>query len=285
MTQEFLISVTTVGKEKYLVRTERVAAGVPLAEEQVNWPVEDWLEQARQQLNDPLWDLLEGTSTLQTDAINKIQKTPDLVALGQELYHNLLGGALRDSWKCAQSIAHHRFEVLHLRLGLKDRRLPQLPWEIMHRGDRPLATGTDVVFSRYQPSTSFLAPIRKVPADRPLKILMAIAAPSDRDSLEVEREYLSLKEEVSRSETDSSSAQGGLLGSGGEKRQIQLDILRQPDREQLTKALEGGQYQIFHYAGHSNWGPVGGQLYLVSGNTGLTETLSGEDLEIGRAHV
>ncbi len=275
MTQEFHISVTPLDGQKYLARTERVAPGVPLAEEQVNWPVEDWLVQARQLLNDPLWGLLEGRAILDLDGTNK--EIPNLVALGQELYRSLLSGTLRDSWNCAQSIAHNRSEVLHLRLGLKDRRLPQLPWEIMHRGDRPLATGTDVVFSRYQPSTSLLVGIRKVPVNQPLKILMAIAAPSDREGLEVAQEYLQLQKEL-REENRANPMQEGLLGARSEKRQIQLDILQQPDREELTQALERGQYQVFHYAGHSNWGTSGGELYLVSGKTGLTESLSGDDL-------
>lgn len=258
MAQEFYISVTPLDGQKYLVRTERVAPGVPLAEEQVNWPVANWLKEARQHLNDPLWGLFEGKPPLDLASTDTEQETRNLVALGQALYRGLLGGALRDSWNCAQSIAHNREEVLHLRLGLKDRLLPQLPWEVMHRGDRPLATGTDVVFSRYQPSTSFLTPIRKVPVEQPLKILMAIAAPSDLESLEVEEEYRHLQEEL--------------------KGKIKLDILRQPDREKLTQALEGAQYEVFHYAGHSNWGTAGGEIYLVSSKTGLTESLSGDDL-------
>lgn len=283
MAQEFYISVTPLDGQKYLVRTERVAPGVPLAEEQVNWPVGHWLKEARQHLNDPLWGLFEGKTTLEAVSTNTEVETTNLVALGQALYRGLLGGALRDSWNCAQSIAHNREEVLHLRLGLKDRLLPQLPWEVMHRGDRPLATGTDVVFSRYQPSTSFLTPIRKVPVDQPLKILVAIAAPSDRESLELEEEYRHLEQELIGEQVDNDlpSLQDRFLPAirpEEQKRQIKLDILRKPDREKLTQALEGGQYQVFHYAGHSNWSTAGGELELVSEKTGLTESLSGDDL-------
>ncbi|NJM46129.1 MAG: CHAT domain-containing protein, partial [Alkalinema sp. RU_4_3] len=39
-----------------------------------------------------------------------------------------------------------------------------------------------------------------------------------------------------------------------------------------------GHYDILHYAGHSNLGMSGGDLYLVSDRTGLTEVLSGDDL-------
>ena len=55
-------------------------------------------------------------------------------------------------------------------------------------------------------------------------------------------------------------------------------LFRSPGREQLTQDLEQGNYDIFHYAGHSGWGVAGGDLYLVNSRTGLTEALSGEDL-------
>ncbi|WP_353736853.1 hypothetical protein [Moorena sp. SIO2C4] len=61
MAQEFHISVTPLGKhDDYLVRIERVAPGVSLAEEQVSWPVEEWLTQAKQLMNDPLFSVLQG---------------------------------------------------------------------------------------------------------------------------------------------------------------------------------------------------------------------------------
>ncbi|NJR67077.1 MAG: CHAT domain-containing protein, partial [Leptolyngbyaceae cyanobacterium CRU_2_3] len=60
--------------------------------------------------------------------------------------------------------------------------------------------------------------------------------------------------------------------------EIDLTILDQPGRERLTQALEQGRFDVFHYAGHSNLGQAGGNLYLVNNRTGLTEELSGDDL-------
>ncbi|MGE5655879.1 MAG: CHAT domain-containing protein [Actinomycetota bacterium] len=276
MTQEFLLSVTPIGDDEYLVRTEKVAPGVPLAEEQVHWPVEEWLTLAGQLMNDPLLGLLEGTAALGGTRIPSylspgVARTaaPNLVALGQQLYNGLFQGNLRDSWTCAQGIAHHRREVLQLRLGLKGRRLPRLPWEVLHAGDRPLATGTDVIFSRYRPGTSLHKQTRLLTPNEPLKILMAIAAPSDRDNLQLKREVTHLQQELQSR---------AVLDRKLHSPEIQLTILEQPDREQLTQALEQGHYQVLHYAGHSNLGARGGELYLVSNRTGLTETLTGEDL-------
>ena len=281
MTQEFHISVTPVGDNEYLVRTEKVASGVPLAEEQVKWPVDEWLDHTRQLMNDPLLGLLNGQTVIPFRAVGKKTETQlttqpsvlSLVELGQALYHGLFQGTLRDSWTCAQAIAQNRQELLQLRLGLKGRRLSSLPWEVLHAADRPIATGTDVVFSRYQPGMNSILHRQVRKPNQPLKILIAIAAPTDQESLHLKREVLHLQEELRR---ENKRSQGNSLESIAPD--IQLTILEQPDREQLTQALEQGQYQVFHYAGHSNLGISGGELYLVSRRTGLTETLNGDDL-------
>ena len=285
MTQEFHISVTPIGEDDYLVRTERVAPGVPLAEEQVTWPVDEWLAQASLLMNDPLQGLLRGdmlhsfsdSSTPPSDQPLEAQGT--LVALGQQLYNALFQGTIRDSWMTAQGIAQHRHEVLRLRLGLKDTRLPRLPWEVLHAGNRPIATGTDVVFSRYHSSFAAMAsllqfqPTATSDGEQSLRILMVLAAPTDQEMLALKQEALHLQEEL-----QTVGQNGSRNGSKGSSSDIQLTILEQPGREQLTQALEHNHYHVLHYAGHSNLGTAGGKLYLVSSRTGLTETLSGDDL-------
>lgn len=275
MAQEFHISVTPLGKhDDYLVRIERVAPGVSLAEEQVSWPVEEWLTQAKQLMNDPLFSVLQGRAAAVDGSFAMpswgepySQSSLNLVALGQELYNALFKGSLRDSWMMAQAIAQNQRSVLRLRLGLKGTELPRLPWEVLHAGDRPLATGTDVAFSRYQMTKGLIRPVPKPlsPPNQPLKILMVIAGPSDQESLELLQEASHLKEELRHRSPNGPPA-------------IHLTILEQPGREQLTQALEQGKYQVFHYAGHSNLGESGGDVYLVSKKTGLTETLRGDDL-------
>lgn len=272
--QEFHISVTPLGGDDYLVRIERVAPGVPLAEEQVRWSVDDWLLSARQLMNDPLLGVLQGNSSFGDDIFflpewdePVSQSSLNLVALGQQLYNALFQGSLRDSWMMAQAIAQNQRSVLRLRLGLKGTALPRLPWEVLHAGDRPLATGTDVAFSRYQLGPDFRHPAYAFSnkPHQPLKILMVIAGPSDQESLELAAEASHLQEELKAL-------------SPNEPPAIQLTILAQPGRERLTQALEQGQYQVFHYSGHSNLGDSGGDVYLVSDRTGLTETLNGDDL-------
>jgi tetratricopeptide (TPR) repeat protein len=274
VTQEFHLSVTPIGGDDYLVRTERRAIGVPIAEEQVTWPVEEWLAQANLLMNDPLQGLLRGDTlhSLPLPAGQAAGNSENLVRLGQALYNALFQRSVRDSWTIAQGIAQHRREILRLRLGLKDSRLPRLPWEVLHAGDRPVSTGTDVLFSRYHSSfaaaTFQFDEILAVDPDKPLRILIVLSAPTDQDVLALKQEAQNLQEELQRSGRT----------RFGQTTAIDLTILDQPDREELTQTLEHNHYHVFHYAGHSNLGVSGGNLYLVSRKTGLTEILNGDDL-------
>ncbi|MBD2164973.1 CHAT domain-containing protein [Calothrix membranacea FACHB-236] len=278
MTQEFHISVTPVGQNDYLVRTEQVAPGVPLAEELVTWPVADWLAAAGHLMNDPLMSVLQGDAIAFGGIESDIARNSvNLVALGQQLYNALFQGTLRDSWITAQGIAQNHQQVLRLRLGLKDTRLARLPWEVMHASDRPLATGPYVAFSRYQSGTlpASRLPSKNIPQpleEGGIKVLMVIASPTDKVRLDLlKHEAIKLQAELHR-HIPRPTEGGNYLPD------IELTLLDQPGREELTQALEQGRYHVLHYSGHSNLGANGGEIYLVSSRTGLTETLSGDDL-------
>ncbi|MDZ8023647.1 MAG: CHAT domain-containing protein [Nostoc sp. DedQUE11] len=285
MTQEFHISVTPVGQNDYLVRTEQVAPGVPLAEELVTWPVADWLMAAGHLMNDPLKSVLQGDAFASSGRESDIARNSvNLVALGQQLYNALFQGTLRDSWITAQGIAQNHQQVLRLRLGLKETRLARLPWEVMHAGDRPLATGPYVAFSRFQSGILGASRLRSLRGATPtpnsftpleesgVKVLMVIASPLDQVRLDLlKQEAIKLQAELARPATRFAEGSSHLP-------EIELTVLDQPGREELTQALEQGRYHVLHYSGHSNLGPNGGEIYLASRRTGLTEILTGDDL-------
>jgi tetratricopeptide (TPR) repeat protein len=276
--QEFHLSVTPVGNSQYLIRTERVPYGAPLGEEQVTWAVGHWLEQARQLMGDPLQGILKTPAAPATS-----RSALSLIELGQELFAALFQGTLRYSWAIAQGVAQSHREPLRLRLGLKGLDLPRLPWEVMYGTDvpveqlrqgsitaapQPLATGTRIIFSRYQLGTRLVEDIPALSPHQPLRILMVVSAPSDREQLKLHREVQQMQQELE-----------ALSGEGGEAAfKIQLKILSQPGREELARTLEQGQFQVLHYAGHSDLSADGGSLYLVNNRTGLTEVLTGDDL-------
>ena len=283
MIQEFHLSITPVGQDSYWLRTETVAAGVPLAEAQVTWPVESWLRKAETLFEDPLENLLtpptldESTESLQG---NRQSQNPAWIQLGQSLYQHLFQGRIRDSWLAAQGVAQNRRQTLRLRLGFKDSRLQRLPWELLYGDDRPLATGVDVSLCRYYQTlgTTDLTTIPVLPhKNEPVNVLVVISAPDDQ-------ERLSLRQEVETLIEDLRSRQGHPLNlsapnnQGPQAIELNLTILEQPSRPDLAHALEQGQFQILHYAGHSDVSETGGELYLVNRQTGLTDWLSGEDL-------
>ncbi|MEO0408548.1 MAG: CHAT domain-containing protein [Cyanobacteria bacterium P01_A01_bin.135] len=284
MTQEFHVSITPVRNDEYLIRTEKVATGVPLAEQQIIWPIADWLQQAQQLMGDPITGLLRDNRLPaaiapppdETSDSTAEQSLLNLMDLGQQMYNHLFQGILRDSWMTAQGIAQHRGEVLRLRLGLKGDFLPRLPWEVMHSSGResigfaahPLATGTNVLFSRYQPNVAIApAPFSQHPPEQ-VRMLMVVSAPSDQGQLKLAQEAQQLRQEIGVRPASASEALP----------EIQITILEQPGRKELAQALEQGNYQILHYAGHSDVAAAGGQIYLVNSRTGLTESLSGNDL-------
>ena len=281
MIQEFKISITAMGGDQYLIRTEYVEKGVQLAEEKVRWPVAEWLSQTQSLMHDPLLGLLQGQSrhTLPSRAGQSGRKSSagavdeSLVRLGQTLHDALFQGQLHDSWVTAQGVAQNRQDLLRLRIGMKDDRLQQLPWEALHARSLPLATGTDVIFSRYILARQHGSASSKPPVSskQVLRILMVIAAPDDQERLELKQEVYHLQSELHPEDIGSGVDDETLLD-------VQLRILEQPDRAELTQELDRGNYQVLHYAGHSNLGNAGGDLYLVSHQTGLTERLSGEDL-------
>ncbi|BBD64788.1 heterocyst differentiation protein HetF [Nostoc commune NIES-4072] len=284
MTQEFHISVTPVGRNDYLVRTEQVAPGVPLAEELVTWPVADWLIAAGHLMNDPLKSVLQGDLFASGGHESDIARNSvNLVVLGQQFYNALFQGTLRDSWITAQGIAQNHQQVLRLRLGLKDTRLARLPWEVMHAGDRPLATGPYVAFSRFQSGILGVSPLRSLRGATPtpnmptplqqggVRVLMVIASPSDQVRLDLQKqEAIKLQAELHRLPR--------IAENSNRFPEIELTVLDQPGREELTQALEQGRYHVLHYSGHSNLGSNGGEIYLASRRTGLTEILTGDDL-------
>lgn len=263
--QQFALSIMPIGPsdrpdERFWVRTEQVPKGVPLAEEEVVWPLDRWIDQAQLLSGDPLVALLNPQ-----DAASQ---TP--LAFGEMLYGEVFKGRIRDSWLIAQGVAQSQQQILQLRLGLKGDRLPRLPWEALSGDGRTLTTGTEVTFSRYRMQFGHQSAARdnidQLRFHHRLRILMAVSEPDDRDRLELAQEVEQLQGELAK------------LQTRDQPLDITIDVVQQPDRETLTQALEQGKYQIFHYAGHSSSGPYGGNLHLVSRRTGLTEMLSGQDL-------
>lgn len=142
--QAFHISVTPVGENKYLLRTERVPPAVPLAEDLVIWPVQDWLNCAAREglspsegatgITAPEWVYLDyrWEDSRETPQRQKPLSPP---ALSHKLYNSLFQGNLGNSWITATETARAGGEILQVRLVLKEERLSSLPWKLVDLGE------------------------------------------------------------------------------------------------------------------------------------------------------
>lgn len=282
MIQEFHLSITAVGPDTYLLRTEAVATGVPLAETQVTWPVDDWLARTATLFQDPLGALLAAPTLVAGPDLTTLGQGQDApwIQLGQSLYQHLFQGRIRDSWLAAQGVAQNRQQPLRLRLGFKESRLQRLPWELLYGDDRPLATGIDITLCRYFQALGAVDLAAMAPlgdATQAVNVLVVISAPNDQERLTLRQEVQQLLKDLQP--TTSPPTTPPYPGRPTpHPLSLDLTILEQPGRPELVKALEQGKYQVLHYAGHSDVSDTGGDLFLVNRQTGLTDWLSGEDL-------
>lgn len=260
LTQEFHICVTPVGQGDYLVQTEQVAPGVPVAQEVVKLPIADWLTQLNTIWHDRS-QLLSQTPTNPSLTGN----LPNLVVLGQQFYTALFQGSLRNSWITAQKIAQQQRGILRLRLGLKETELNSLPWEILHTGDRFLITYPCVIFSRYQADIEDISlPTLSLPLNV-VKVLMVIAAPTEQANLALKQEAIRLQVELCQLQFPSSNTT-----------EFEFTLLEHPSRAQLLQTIKQEQYQILHYIGQSNLAASKKELYLNLGN--CAEKLNADEL-------
>lgn len=182
VTQEFHISITPVGQAEYLVWTEKVATGVPLAEALVILPLADWWIQIEQLINEVQVVLQSDEVESGSNPLAPLQSR--IESLGQQLYNALFQDTLKDSWIIAQEIAQKEQEVLRLHLELNEV-LARLPWKILHTGDYFLAIPS--IASRYQ--------IEQIPTlHQSLVILMAIASPAAGIAMPNAQASLALKQ-------------------------------------------------------------------------------------------
>lgn len=195
MAQRFYISITLVGQNHYLVRTEQVVPGVPLAETLVTLPLADWWIQTDQLINDALKVGLQDNEIVGESGSNPLAPLQSkIINLGEQLYKALFQGSLKESWIKAQEIAQTEQEVLQLRLKLNEPLLARLPWEILHTGNYFLAIEPSIAFSRYQ--------VGATPALQHVVMLMAIAMPNPQSSLALKQAAKKLQAEHQLSQVD-----------------------------------------------------------------------------------
>ncbi|MDX2099832.1 MAG: hypothetical protein SFW36_18790, partial [Leptolyngbyaceae cyanobacterium bins.59] len=246
MAQEFHLSVTPLQPGDYLVRTERVASGVPLAEERVIWPIQDWLHQFRE---------IQKGKIASKESFSQRQSR-----LGQQLYDALFSGTLRDSWLTAQGISQHHREPLRLRLGLPEGELTALPWEWLTAAHSPIATSPDIWLSRSVDSAVPLSSGRKNAWKEPDRLtILWILAISQRDlSLVLNQQIARLSTALQQIDNFPEMGFPSLDRLPEETPSpIESLILEEPDRQTLLQTLAERSFHSLYYLSDQDFGQEG----------------------------
>lgn len=215
-------------------------------------------------LDDPL---ILATLEVFEDLLRRDQVTrnEELSVLGSYLYRALFTGSIEDLFQDELKEARVANKRLRLQLTFTDEQeaLISLPWEFLYCPDTRsgdfLATRVDLVLARFFPLGQNRTTLR--PADRPLKILVAVSRPENLDTI-VAQPVIEAIEKLGA--TGLTEADGSKTSAGA----IQVSILKQPNTENLIARLDEFKPHIFHFIGHGRFAGNRAQIAFtqLSGN-------------------
>lgn len=178
-------------------------------------------------------------------------------AFGMALFHALFPLPIRDIWMRSYAPMSARSR-LRLRLDIRSAALAVIPWEIIHDGEHHLAMAPATPVIRYlfdQPA------VDSVDSTQPLNILLAVASPSDKETLNAtEYELDFINDDLQ-----------DLIEAG---RVRQPFVLRRATLDRLQRTLLDG-YQILHFMGHGEFQEETGYLVLED-ERGASHCVDGE---------
>ena len=168
----------------------------------------------------------------------------ELQAWGEELRRILLPDPIWTLWR--ESLGRAGEAGLRLRVRPGDPRSAALPWELLHDGER----GEFLALNPATPLVRYLEgpiPLPPGPPPAPLGLLLASAAPTDADPLQVAGELAQIAQALAPAP---------------------LSIQQQPHMQvnQLRDLLLRHRPHVLHFAGHATWDPDRRQGQLVLEN-------------------
>lgn len=176
----------------------------------------------------------------------------DLRDVGSQLWAGLHVGEVATKYDDARERAEQQDCAIHIRLDLPDR-LQRLPWESLYDERRSgfLATDRRVCILRDIPAGIEIGRLReRTPG--PLRVLVAIP---DGSGLNVDHEWSNIKSAFEK--------------LGGAVEVDRLDGRVTPDL--LEETLENGDYDVFHFVGHGEFGEENGVSVRLNSEHSLNE--------------
>lgn len=199
--------------------------------------------------------------------------------LGISLWQWLFDGPIRQSLAQSRGVAFGKNQSLRVRLEIRDPNLIPLPWEIMQPeiGTQAISLSAQILFSR---TTTNVDPLPPQSNQDSLNILLVLGEDINTPTLSpgagLPKSYLCAQSDLTLSSTshrldleEEASALTQVIAQSTQVNglnpspvTIRVETLIQPTPAQLTEALDGGNYNVFFYAGHGMPGLDGGLLFL-----------------------
>lgn len=181
--------------------------------------------------------------------IESRQTDTDLLkALGGELYQALFPSEIRSHLRATIAGANAHGDNVRLRLIFESPELAALPWEFLYDESTNtfLGNNTQTVLSRY-----IDVPLQKrdlKAATKPLKILLVISSPTNLAKLDTAGEERLIREALENH-----------INAGN----IELDVLQDATRRNISQKLREKPYNVFHFIGHGKFENNKGFIALV----------------------
>lgn len=161
---------------------------------------------------------------------------PDVRAFGQQIFEALLPPELRSLYYESQVVASHQQSGVRVKLRIQPNDLLTLPWELAY-DDR---AGEYVCLSRETPIVRYLELpqlIRPLHVERPIRLLIVIAGPTDLPTLNVAHEQDLI---------------AGALKDLTTQHVFEVEWLINPSWRGVQQAFQRGPWHVLHFVGHGD---------------------------------
>jgi CHAT domain-containing protein len=189
------------------------------------------------------------------------KKTNDklLKRLGNQLYQALFPNQINARFHATMAGAQANQDSVRLRLIFQSPQLAALPWEFLYDEETNtfLGNNTQTVLSRY---VDVPLQRRVIAASLPLKVLLVISSPIDLAKLDATGEETLIREALKKH-----------IEAG----KIELDVIQEATRSNITQKLREKPYNIFHFIGHGVFENNKG--YIALEDTNKTAKLLDDD--------
>lgn len=192
--------------------------------------------------------------------VEREQTNSELVkALGERLYEALFPPAIFAHLERTRSAAPNRQVRLRLDLGTSE--LAALPWELMHDGKRFLGLDPATSIVRY---TKVEEPLRSLSVDGPLRVLIAVASPTNFPGIARDSLVQAMKALFSQAQTEG---------------RLDVQFLEHATYAGLVRMLRSGEYHVLHFFGYTGTNNTTGQpVLLLEDENGTARRIDADDL-------